>query len=89
MGLLDRILNKENKGGAAGSVSADLFSDEFLARLESLALASRRTVAGVRRGERRSRKKGSGVEFADHRNYVSGDDIRFLDEANQRLLAPV
>lgn len=56
-----------------------LFDDGFLSRLESLSLASRRAQSGVRRGERRSKKRGSGIEFADHRPYAVGDDIRFLD----------
>lgn len=56
-----------------------LFDDEFMKRLESLAIVSRRVVAGRQRAERRSMKRGSGVEFADHRNYVEGDDIRYLD----------
>ncbi len=57
----------------------ELFDDEFLKRLESLSIVSRRAVKGRQRAERRSKKRGSGVEFADHRNYVAGDDIRFLD----------
>ncbi len=57
----------------------DLFGDDFLRKLETLALTSRKAAAGTRRGERRGKKKGSGVEFADHRSYVPGDDIRFLD----------
>jgi len=57
----------------------DLFDQEFLRKLESLALASRRAATGLRRGERRTKKKGSGVEFADHKAYVPGDDIRLLD----------
>lgn len=56
-----------------------LFDEEFLRRLESLAIVSRRVAAGRQRAERRSKKRGSGVEFADHRNYVVGDDIRYLD----------
>lgn len=80
MSILDRLF----KRGAPATRStklrgADLFDEDFLRRLETLALMSRRATAGVRRGERRSRKKGGGVEFADHRAYVPGDDIRFLD----------
>lgn len=57
----------------------ELFDDEFLKRLESLSIVSRKVAQGRQRAERRSKKRGSGVEFADHRNYVVGDDIRFLD----------
>jgi len=56
-----------------------LFDKEFLARLETLEIVSRRIRRGRFRGERRSARKGSSVEFADHRPYGSGDDLRFLD----------
>src|SRR3954471_6471928 len=56
-----------------------LFDDEFQRKLETLAIVSRRVVAGRMRAERRSKKKGSGVEFADHRDYAPGDDFRFVD----------
>ncbi len=80
MSFLDRIFKRENSiAPQQRSVGVDLFDEDFLRRLETLALMSRRATAGIRRGERRSRKKGGGVEFADHRNYVPGDDIRFLD----------
>jgi uncharacterized protein (DUF58 family) len=55
------------------------FDDRFLRRLESLALAIRRTTAGERHGGRRSRRLGAGLEFADHRDYAAGDDLRYLD----------
>jgi uncharacterized protein (DUF58 family) len=58
---------------------ANLFDDDFQRKLETLAIVSRRVVAGRMRAERRSKKKGSGVEFADHRDYAPGDDFRFVD----------
>lgn len=79
MPLLDRLFRRKAAAPQKGEVTVDLFGEEFLRKLSTLALMSRRTAAGVRRGERRSKKKGSGVEFADHRPYVPGDDIRFLD----------
>jgi uncharacterized protein (DUF58 family) len=80
MALLDRIFKKKSaRAPSEGRVSTDLFGQEFLGRLDTLSLMSRRAKGGVRRGERRSKKRGSGVEFADHRAYVPGDDIRFLD----------
>jgi uncharacterized protein (DUF58 family) len=80
MALLDRIFKKKSgRALSEGRVSTDLFGKEFLGRLDTLSLMSRRAKGGVRRGERRSKKRGSGVEFADHRAYVPGDDIRFLD----------
>src|SRR5262249_10171018 len=57
----------------------DLFDEEFLKKLEYLAIVSRKVFAGKVRAERRSRKVGAGVEFADHRDYAPGDDIRYLD----------
>lgn len=51
----------------------------FLARLEKLALTSRRRVGGARAGPHRSIRRGQSLEFADHREYVPGDDIRHLD----------
>lgn len=55
------------------------FDPEFLAKLEQLALASRRLYRTGTRGERRSGTLGRGVEFADHRSYHVGDDYRYID----------
>ncbi len=56
-----------------------LISPEFLTKLETLELVSRKIFAGAMRGERRSKRRGESVEFADYRNYTPGDDLRFLD----------
>lgn len=56
-----------------------LLEPEFLARLERLALLSRRLYRTGTRGERRSGTLGRGVEFADHRSYQAGDDFRYID----------
>jgi uncharacterized protein (DUF58 family) len=56
-----------------------LFDDDFLKKLEHLALVARKTFSGQLRAERRTRKAGSGIEFADHRKYAAGDDFRYLD----------
>ncbi len=56
-----------------------LLDDEFLRRLETLTLVSRRIFRGRMKGERRSKKRGYSSEFADYRNYVEGDDLRFID----------
>jgi len=77
--LVSRLLGKNSPPERTASAMEDLFDQEFLQKLESLALASRRAAAGLRRGDRRMKKKGSGVEFADHKPYVAGDDIRLLD----------
>lgn len=56
-----------------------LLTKDFLSRLESLEIVSRRIRRGRFRGERRSVRRGASVEFADHRPYGRGDDLRFLD----------
>ena len=55
------------------------FTPEFLAQLERLTLASRRTFRGLVKGERRSPRKGQSVEFSDYRPYGIGDDLRYVD----------
>jgi uncharacterized protein (DUF58 family) len=55
------------------------FSEEFLLRLERLAMAARRAIPGQTQGERRSPKRGQSVEFSDFRPYVVGDDFRRID----------
>ncbi len=56
-----------------------VFSSDFLAQLERLALASRRVFRGHVKGERRSPRKGQSVEFSDYRPYGIGDDLRYVD----------
>jgi uncharacterized protein (DUF58 family) len=56
-----------------------LFTEEFLQRLERLSLAVRKATLGQTQGERRSPRRGQSVEFADFRPYVSGDDFRRID----------
>lgn len=51
----------------------------LLAKLDRLALVSRRMRAGQIQAERRSPKRGSSVEFADFRTYAPGDDFRRID----------
>jgi uncharacterized protein (DUF58 family) len=60
-------------------VTGRLLDPDFLRRLETLTLRTRRPVRGVLRGERRSRTRGRGVEFADYRSYQVGDDYRHID----------
>jgi uncharacterized protein (DUF58 family) len=57
----------------------ELFTGEFLAQLERLALLSKRTFRGRIKGERKSPRKGSSVEFCDYRHYEVGDDLRYVD----------
>ncbi|MCA9105055.1 MAG: DUF58 domain-containing protein [Planctomycetales bacterium] len=63
----------------ASTTSSPLLSNELLARLEQLELATRKVLTGHLQGERRSKRKGHSIEFADFREYVHGDDLRFLD----------
>ena len=57
----------------------ELLDPQFMARLDSLDLLSRKILQGKLQGERRSKRRGQSVEFADHRPYVVGDDLRFVD----------
>jgi uncharacterized protein (DUF58 family) len=57
----------------------DLLEPEFMSRLDSLDVLSRKILQGKLHGERRSKRRGQSVEFADHRPYVAGDDLRFVD----------
>jgi uncharacterized protein (DUF58 family) len=61
------------------SADAPLLTPEFLRRLETLELVSKKIMAGRMKGDRLSRRKGRGSEFADFRPYTIGDDLRFLD----------
>lgn len=60
-------------------MSDRFFTEEFLRRLENIAIATRRITAGKMQGERRSTKRGQSVEFSDFRAYVPGDDFRRID----------
>ncbi|MBI3976194.1 MAG: DUF58 domain-containing protein [Armatimonadetes bacterium] len=59
--------------------STHLLEPDFLRRLETLTLLSRRMARSGVRGERRSPTLGRGVEFADYRSYQAGDDYRYID----------
>ena len=56
-----------------------MLDPEFMNRLDSLDVLSRKILQGKLQGERRSKRRGQSVEFADHRPYVAGDDLRFVD----------
>lgn len=60
-------------------MSARLFDESDLRRLERLALLYRRAVVSQMQGERRSTQRGQSVEFSDFRPYVAGDDFRRID----------
>ncbi len=61
------------------SAQQPLLTPAFLAKLDTLTVRARRRGSGVRKGERRSIRRGQSMEFADHRAYVPGDDLRHLD----------
>ncbi len=63
----------------AAAHGTTLFDPEFLQKLETLSLVSRRRVRGLQRGERRSTVQGRGIEFDDYRAYQPGDDYRYID----------
>lgn len=56
-----------------------VFTPQFLARLETLRLRSRRQFVGSRPGRHISPRRGAGLEFADYRPYTPGDDLRAID----------
>ncbi len=55
------------------------FTPQFLARLETLKVRSRRKFQGSRPGGHLSPRRGAGLEFADYRPYTPGDDLRYID----------
>ena len=59
--------------------ASPLLAPEILARLEQLALLSRRAMRGHSQGMRRSTGRGQSIEFADFRAYTPGDDFRRVD----------
>jgi uncharacterized protein (DUF58 family) len=55
------------------------FTAEFLNRLETLRLRTRKEVLGNRPGAYSSPRRGTSLEFADYRKYSPGDDLRYVD----------
>jgi len=56
-----------------------LFDEDFLRRLEGLALLARQLVSSRQRAERRSVQRGASIEFAGYRPFGPGDDWRHID----------
>lgn len=56
-----------------------LFTSQYLARLETLRVRTRRQFVGSRLGGHLSPRRGAGLEFADYRPYAPGDDPRYID----------
>jgi len=61
------------------TAAPSLLAPDFLRRLETLELVSKKIRAGRMQGDRLSKRKGRGSEFADYRPYTVGDDLRLLD----------
>ena len=61
------------------SASAPLWHPSVVARVRSLHLRARQTVAGFGVGLRRSVRLGQAVEFVDYKPYLPGDSLRDLD----------
>lgn len=57
----------------------DLFTPDFLARLEPLSLRVARAQKGGRQAEQRTSARGQGSDFVDYKPYVAGDDLRAID----------
>jgi uncharacterized protein (DUF58 family) len=56
-----------------------IIDDDFLSRLEAVALYMQAPMQGYFGGNHRTRSYGNTVEFADFREYALGDDIRRID----------
>ena len=56
-----------------------LFTSDYLSRLETLRIQTRRHFLGSRPGGHVSLRRGAGLEFADYRRYTPGDDLRYID----------
>ncbi len=56
-----------------------LFSADYLSRLETLRIQTRRRFLGSRPGGHVSLRRGAGLEFAEYRRYSPGDDLRYID----------
>ena len=70
---------KQSKSTTGRRRLTELLDPEFMSRLDSLDILSRKILQGKLQGEKRSKRRGQSVEFADHRPYVVGDDLRFVD----------
>ncbi|MEN8127750.1 MAG: DUF58 domain-containing protein, partial [Planctomycetota bacterium] len=57
----------------------ELLDPDFMSKLDSLDVLSKKILRGKLQGQRRSKRRGQSIEFADHRPYVVGDDLRFVD----------
>lgn len=61
------------------SAKSDIFSAEFIHKLERLRFVIRKSLFSGTTGERVIKQKGGRIEFAGHREYSAGDETRYLD----------
>lgn len=60
--------------------ATDPFLDnDFLQKLEQLALLAKKKARGLNLGEHHSMRTGGSQEFYDYRTYQPGDDLRYVD----------
>ena len=57
----------------------ELFSEEFLRKLERIKILSRKGKKGPTRGEHAASRSGTSLDFLDYRKYQVGDDFRYVD----------
>ena len=60
-------------------IDKTLFDDEFLRRLQGLALLARQLARQQNLAQRKSSQRGANVEFAEYRPFQPGDDWKHID----------
>ncbi|MCH8473631.1 MAG: DUF58 domain-containing protein [Opitutales bacterium] len=63
----------------APPIDKTLFDDDFLRRLQGLALLARQLARQQNLAQRRSSQRGANVEFAEYRPFQPGDDWKHID----------
>jgi len=61
------------------SSKQDIFSADFIRKLEKLRFIIRKSLFSGTIGERVMKQKGGRIDFAGHRNYTPGDETRYID----------
>lgn len=61
------------------SIKDSLIAEDFLRKLETLTILTKKGAAGPLRGIHRALRRGEGLEFLDYRKYHPGDDLRYVD----------
>jgi len=67
-----------------------MLPEDFLKKVRSIEIASRRLMKEGMSGDYRSAFRGSGMQFKEFRNYVYGDDVRHISwNVSARTIDPV